>query len=112
MDTGFPVADERRRKKKQARARPPIRPCGPILARNELHADEAPASNDDLLDDFREAYVRGELNDAEFRRVTELLTNESPDSSGKPAQPQAPEIPREPAPPAFGSAGNADPTAP
>jgi hypothetical protein len=37
MDTGFPVTDERRRKKKQARARPPIRPCGPILARNELH---------------------------------------------------------------------------
>jgi hypothetical protein len=29
MDTGFPVADERRRKKKQAHARPPIRPCGP-----------------------------------------------------------------------------------
>jgi hypothetical protein len=37
MDTGFPVADERRRKKKQARARPPIRPRSPILARNDLH---------------------------------------------------------------------------
>ena len=41
----------------------------------EIHEQEEPITNEEILDQFREAYANGEMDEAEFRRVTELLTS-------------------------------------
>jgi hypothetical protein len=48
----------------------------------ELREDEEPDSPDDLLDAFRIAHARGELDDEEFRRVQQRLS--TPPASPEP----------------------------
>lgn len=40
----------------------------------EIHEDEEPATNEELLAEFRQAHAAGEIDEAEFQRVTALLT--------------------------------------
>lgn len=39
----------------------------------EIHEDAEPATNEELLAEFRQAYAAGEIDEAEFGRVTALL---------------------------------------
>ena len=41
----------------------------------ETHEDDDPVTTDELLAEFEEAHASGELDEAEYRRVTELLRN-------------------------------------
>jgi len=40
----------------------------------EINEAEPPVTNEEILDELRQAYANGEMDEAEFRRVTELLT--------------------------------------
>lgn len=62
----------------------------------EIHEDEEPATNEEILDEFRQAYAQGEIDEAEFRRLTALLTNPSGNPAGdqvtKPKAPSGPDL--------------------
>lgn len=68
----------------------------------EIHEDEAPATNEEILEEFRQAFAQGEIDEAEFRRLTALLTdpagNRACDPVAKPKRPSDPDLSaREPA---------------
>jgi hypothetical protein len=48
------------------------------VKREIVEESEPPASNEELLDELREAYALGQMDEVEFRRVTELLTGSKP----------------------------------
>jgi hypothetical protein len=52
-----------------------------------------PECEDDLLTDLQRAYIKGELDDAEYQRIQESLQRRSPDAPlpDKPALPEPPE---------------------
>lgn len=60
--------------------------------RRDANEDLTPDSEKDLLTEFERAYAAGEMDEAEFRRVRDLLL------AGKPSGPVAP-ISTEPNPP-------------
>ncbi len=50
-----------------------------ILLKREAAEDEGPVTEADVLSELEQAHAEGELNDAELRRVRELLANHSRD---------------------------------
>jgi hypothetical protein len=63
----------------------------------EIHDVEEPASPVDLLESFEQAHAAGELDDEEFARVRQRLTQSQTTgqetSSGPPGPASAPEVP-------------------
>jgi hypothetical protein len=47
----------------------------------EAHEEDEPVTDDDVLSDIERAYFAGEINEAEYRRVCELM--------GRPMRPEA-----------------------
>jgi uncharacterized membrane protein len=67
--------------------------------RQTARGDEAPGG-EDLLGDLQRAYIKGEIDDAEFRRIQESLRRREPGASSGRTPPE--DVPPPPSPPQAG----------
>jgi hypothetical protein len=68
--------------------------------RRDVEEDSGPVTEDDVMRDLERAYLAGQMDQAEFRRVSESLRGPKPDGP-RPGPPPA----TEPDPPAEGTPG-------
>jgi hypothetical protein len=74
----------------------------------ETHEPDDAPSNEDMLEEFRQAYEAGEMDEAEFRRVSELLRGPQGGNPGDVATARPVRTPGPPLP----SGGTESPTPP